>query len=108
MSSVVPYMAFRLRRAHAEVRRDVGELRSLLGELKDALGPLSAQGARLQDQIERAISNRQAEVEAYRDLKTSFEQAINQADLTALEAARDAYVALMVRHKARRAARGTA
>lgn len=102
MSSVVPYLAFRLRRAHAEMRSDVGELRSLLGELKDALGPLSAQGARLQDQIERAIRDRQSEEAAQRDLKDSYERALASGSLAELEAARDAYRARMAAHAADR------
>ncbi len=105
MANIVSQQTFQLRRAQADMHQNVTELKQALGSLQEAFRPLALQGERLRARLDRAMRRRQIEEVAQRDLQHSFEQAMTAAGLAELEAARDAYVELMAKHKRRQAAR---
>lgn len=105
MSNVIAYEELILRRSQAEAGRAMTELQQALEKLQAAIRPMAAQCESLKVKLERAMRSRECDEADQQDLQRSFEQAIAAASLAELEAARDAYAALMAEHKERRAAR---
>ncbi|MCC7167851.1 MAG: hypothetical protein IT565_09785 [Rhodospirillales bacterium] len=107
MSNVIPFPQppHHPRKAVAAAKENqhpIHELRAVLDELREAIKPAVAGSARAQSKIEEAMRLREAEEAAQRILQNSFQSALAQVDLADLEAARDAYIDLMARHRAKR------
>lgn len=107
MSNVIPFPQppHHRRKAIAEAKENqhpIHELRAVLDELREAIKPAIAGSARAQTKIEEAMRLRESEEATQRLLQRSFQSALAQANLADLEAARDAYIDLMARHRAKR------
>jgi hypothetical protein len=106
MSNVIPFKRPPSRRQGAqapapEARSQIRELCAVLDELRAAISPAIAGSQRAQSKLEHAIRLRQSEEAAQRVLQRSFTSALASANLADLEAARDAYIDLLTKHRSR-------